>query len=221
MTCAMAMVPRSFCMRIVRFSCAFFFCLALNLPAENQTVQSSITMEQLMRELQIKGGNWVFHFDRPVFAKVVCMVSAFPEGKTSEVTEFISDRPEREVSLFFMAAPAPVGDYPMPDKVVRREMKVKLSNCAATDGTRIVSYMDKFSCNPWLQQKGQRGEYSPCLALNPELNKEYILHYYYREGDSYEAKATICFIEKPSDASGIEKFDRKNARKWKSADEAK
>lgn len=175
-----------------------------------------------MRELKIQGGNWVFHFDRPVYARVVCTVSAFPTaGQADEVTEFISDQPSKEITLYFMAAPQPLGEQPTPDKVSLRAMKLKLSDCAETDGTRIIWYQDKFSLHPWVEQKGQRGEYAPCLPLHPELNKEYVLHDYFREGDPYEAKATICFLENRGDISKIESFNRNGTRTWKSADEGK
>src|SRR4051812_3886240 len=162
-------------MKAVVFSWVIVF-LASSLAAENQTVQAPITMEQLMRELRIQGGNWIFRFERPVYAKVVCTVSAFPDGKTSQVTAFISDQPESEISLFFMASPLRVGDYPRPDQQNECSMKVKLSACKATDGTRIIHYVDKFSTRPWMQQKGEEGRYKPSLPLHPELNKEYILH---------------------------------------------
>lgn len=198
--------------------------LGLVLPAfstfaENHTTQSPITMEQLMRELQIQGGNWTFTFDRPVFAKVVCVVSRFSDGKSSEVTEFISDRADSRIDLFFMASPWRVGDYAKPHQINEKTMKVRLSNCRKTDGTRIIHYIDKFAQQPWIEQPGMRGEYKPSLPLHPELNKEYVLHYYFKEGDPYEAKATICFLEKPEDASKLEKHERNTPRRWKAVDD--
>ena len=190
--------------------------------AQNQTEQRPITMDQLMWELRIQGGNWKFVFDRPVFAKVVCTVSSFPEGEKTGTDVFVSDSAEKAISLFFMVSPFPLGGQTDPGRENRKEMKIQLSNCDASNGTRIVRYIDKFSQQPWVGAKdGYKGlgEYRPCLAIKPELNKEYILHYYFKEGDPYEAKATICFLEKLEDESKVEKFVRGKARKWASAGE--
>lgn len=100
-----------------------------------------------MQELRIQGGNWKFQFDRPVFAKVTITVSSFPDGKKSDTTEFISDRANTRISLFFMASGMWIGDYPKPNQVNNKAMKVKLSDCAATNGTRIIYYVDKFAQN--------------------------------------------------------------------------
>lgn len=184
--------------------------------AENQTKESPITMEQLMRELRIQGGNWTFKFDQPVYAKVVCTVSSFPDGMPSEVQTFVSDSPEKDISLFFMASARWVGDYPKPNQRYDKEMKVRLSNCKETDGTRIIHYVDKFSL---YRPSGQQGEYAPSLALNPELNREYVLHYYFADGDPYEAKATICFMADLKDSDQVKKFERGGTRDFKAANE--
>lgn len=197
----------------------FFSLFASSAFTQNETVQTPITMQQLMQELRMQGGNWTFKFDLPVFAKIVCEVSSFPDGKKTERTEFVSDSPSKDISLFFLESPAFVGDYPKPNQQNEREMKINLSNCAATSGTRIVRYIDKFSMNPWVSQDGRQGDYKPCIALHPELNKEYVLHYYYREGDPYEARATICFLASLDDTSSIQRFKRGGTRTFKAADE--
>lgn len=60
--------------------------------AENRTEQSPLTMEQLMRELRIQGGNFNFTFDQLVFARV-----------TTEVTD-LSDPAKKEVKHFDTAS---------------------------------------------------------------------------------------------------------------------
>jgi len=187
--------------------------------AENATMQSPITMQQLMQELRIQGGNWTFTFERPVYAKVVITVSTFPDAKVEITNEFISDKPASIINLFFMASASNVGEYPKPNQQNSKKMKIKLSNCIATDGTRIVQYFDKFSQYPWNQNGEGLGEFAPSIPAIPELNKEYILHYYFKEGDAYEAKATICFIEKPEDSVKVLKFSRKGIRDFKEAGE--
>lgn len=184
--------------------------------AENQTSQTPITMEQLMRELQIQGGNWTFKFDQPVYAKVVCTVSSFPDGKTTEVQTFVSDSPEKNIQLFFMASAMRVGDYPKPNVKYDKEMKVRLSNCKDTNGTRVIHYVDKFSL---YRPSGQQGEYAPSLALNPELNREYVLHYYFADGDPYQAKATICFLADLKEADQVRKFELGGTRDFKAAND--
>lgn len=196
--------------------------VASGLTAENRTIQKPITMEQLMAKLRILGGNWAFTFDRPVYAKVVCIVSSFPDGKTTRLTEFVSDTATTEIALFFTASGMWVGDYPKPDQAYDKEMVVKLSNCAATAvGARVVHYVDKFALRPWIEDDTGLGEFRPSLPLNPELNQEYVLHDYFKEGDPYEAKATICFLADLKDAEKVRKFDRHGVRTFKEVGEAK
>ncbi|MDR1279352.1 MAG: hypothetical protein LBK99_00830 [Opitutaceae bacterium] len=200
------------------------FCIPLILDAsafaQNNAEQSPITMEQLMGALRIQGGNWKFAFERPVFAKVTCSVSSFPDGKTTSTTEFITDFTSKEVSLFFMTSAAQVGEYPRPDRENGKTMKVRLSNCKATDGTRVIYYIDKFAQRPWVGMDDGKtlGEFIPSIARDPEMNKEYVLYYYFKEGDPYEAKATICFLRSPDDAAKVEKFDRKGVERFERAD---
>ena len=98
-------------------------------------------------------------------------------------------------------------------------MKIKISNCKATQGTRIIHYTDKFTIQPWIEQKGMWGDFRPIIAKHPELNQEYVLAYYYQKGDPYEVKATISFIEKKSDIENIQKLDRNGLRTWEEAGE--
>ena len=163
--------------------------------ADNQATQSPISMQQLMRVLDISGGNWIFRFEEPVYAKIKCEVSAFPNGESTEVKEFLSDSPESIIELFFMVSPWQVGEYAKPNQNYDKKMRVNLSNCKATNGTSLVWFTQKFSQNPWVGLKDgkQLGEFKPGIARYPSLNKEYFLYYYFKEGDPYEVKATICF----------------------------
>ena len=70
-----------------------------------------------------------------------------------------------------------------------------------------------------MQQSGQEADFRPSIAEQPELNQEYVLAYYFKEGDPYEVKATISFIEKESDITEIKKIDRNGRRAWKEAGE--
>jgi hypothetical protein len=121
--------------------------------AQNHATKAPITMEQLMRELRIKGGNWSFTFEKPVLAYVVFEVSSYPDGK--EVTKFISDEPKKEIEVFFSHSASRVGDYPKPNVHNENKMKIKISNCKETQGTRIIHYTDKFTIQPWIQQPGE------------------------------------------------------------------
>lgn len=155
--------------------------------AENRTEQTPITMEQLMRELQIQGGNFQFSFDKPVFARVTTEVSdpATPEKK--ETLHFTTSAANNSISLFFSASNHLVGDYWKPDHPNERKMLVKLSGCEQTEGTRIIRYQDRLA--------GNHAQYSPAVPKVPELGKPYILHWYFKDGDPYSAKATIEFSE--------------------------
>jgi hypothetical protein len=176
-------------------------------------------MAQLMSELRIKGGNWSFTFEKPVLAYAVFEVSSFPKGEKKEITKFLSDEASKEIDVFFSLSPFRVGDYPKPNVSNQNKMKIKISNCKETQGTRIIRYTDKFTIQPWIEQTGMLGDFSPSIAKHPELNQEYVLAYYYQEGDPYEVKATISFIEKESDIDKIVKFDRNGRRDWKEAGE--
>jgi hypothetical protein len=188
--------------------------------AQNHATKAPITMEQLMSELRIKGGNWSFTFEKPVLAYVVFEISSYPDGTEKEVTKFISDEPKKEIEVFFSHSAFRVGDYPNPKVHNKNKMLIQISNCKATAGTRVIHYSDKFMNQPFNQQAGQEGDFRPSIAEQPELNHEYVLAYYYKEGDPYEVKATISFIEKESDITKIKKFDRhKGVRDWKEAGE--
>lgn len=195
--------------------------LACLVRADNVATQSPITMEQLMRELRINGGNWVFQFEEPVYAKIECSISKFPDGEETEIKTFISDSAESIIELSFMVGPWRIGEPQNPDGQNEYTMRIKLSNCRETRGTSLVWFRHKFSQKPWVLMKhaGQTGEYQPSVARNPVLNKEYVLYYYYREGDPYEAKATIAFLKKPGDAEQVQRFKLGDVRKFKNADE--
>ncbi len=135
--------------------------------------------------------------------------------------EFLSDKSSAKIELFFTVSPILVGDYARGDMAAQpRKMQIKLSDCKATEGTRNIYYEDKFIENRF-RSGGNTSMYDPCIPIHPELNTEYILHYYFKEGDPYEAKATICFIEKPGDASLVRKYVRGEAWSWTSASETK
>ena len=192
---------------------------ALSLHAQNHATKAPMTMEQLMSEMKIKGGNWSFTFEKPVLAYAVFEVSSYPDGKEKEVTKFISDEPQKEIEVFFSHSAFRVGDYPRPNVHNEKKMLINISNCKATTGTRIIHYSDKFRNKPFNQQSGQEGDFSPSIAEQPELNHEYFLAYYFKEGDPYEVKATISFIEKKSDIDKIKRFDRNGRRIRKEAGE--
>lgn len=186
--------------------------LVVTAQAENTTTQTPLTMEQLMRELRIQGGNFIFTFDEPVYAKVTVTTTEYPNGKAT-TTEFVSDKSNKTIDLFFSASAQQVGDYPRGDRAMQpRKMKIKLSDCEATHGTRIIGYIDKFAENQY-RDGGIVGQFEPSLPLHPQLNKEYVLHYYFKEGDPYEAKATISFAESLAGFSSVEKFDRNGVRR--------
>lgn len=172
-----------------------------------------------MQELRIKGGNWNFTFDKPVFACAVFEISSFPDGEKKEITRFISDEASKEIDVFFAHSPLNVGDYPRADVQNQNKMQIRISNCKATEGTRMLVYTDKFSIRPWLEEVGQIGNYSPSIALNPKLNQEYILAYYFRDDDPYEVKATLSFVENRSEVEYIQKFDWNGTRTWKEVGE--
>ena len=172
-----------------------------------------------MRELDIKGGNWSFEFEQPVLAYAVFEISSFPDGKKKEITTFISDTASKNIDLFFMNSPFRIGGHSTRSERVEKTLKIKISMCKETEGTRIVYYTDKFSSLPWSREFGQEGDFKPSVALNPELKKEYILAYVCREGDPFKVKATISFIESKNDIEQIEQVDLNGVRDWKEAGE--
>ncbi|MBC2604385.1 hypothetical protein [Puniceicoccus vermicola] len=176
--------------------------------AHNRAVESPITMEQLMHELEIQGGNWNFTFEKPVLAYVVFEISTFPNGEKKEVTTFISDKPSKKIAMFFSNSPFRVGNHPDPNRLNEKKMKIWISNCKATEGTRILWYTDKFSTLPWVEEDGLITDSRPCIPEYPALNYEYVLASYFREGDPYVVEATISFIEKKSDTEKIRLYDR-------------
>lgn len=161
----------------------FLYCPAI---AQNRTEQTPITMEQLMQELRIQGGNFQFSFDKPVFARVTTEVADTAKG-VKEIEHFTTDSAGRSISLFFSASALFVGDYFKPNQNNPRKMQVKLSDCKATEGTRIIHFEDRFA--------GHHAQYSPAIPPIPEVGKQYILHWYFKEGDPYSVKATIEFSE--------------------------
>lgn len=166
-----------------------FVAFSVSLPAENHVEATPLTMEQLMRELRIQGGNFQFSFDEPVFARVTTAVGDNSKPMASEVQHFATASANRSISLFFSASALFVGDYPQPKVVFLNKMLIKLSDCAATDGTRIVHYVEKFT--------GDHSKYSPDVPAKPEIGKSYTLHWYFKEGDPYSAKAVIEFSATP------------------------
>ena len=172
-------------------------------------------MEQLMQSFRIKGGNWSFTFASPVFARVKCDISAYPDAKKTETTTFVSDTASTNVNLFFMDSPEDLGEILSFKSLNERVMKIKLSDCKETDGTRLMYYKEKFSTAPWNLEEGQRSHYSPAVAAEPELNKEYILTYYFKEGDPYEAKVTVCFVTNIKDFDKVPPFNAVGSRSFK------
>ena len=165
------------------------------LAAENCSVQTPMTMEQLMSELRIQGGNFQFTFDKPSYARIIVTTTTFPAGPKK--TEFFeTGTAQHRIDLFFTASALFVGDYPRGDSVNNsRKMLIKLSDCAATNGTRVINYEDKFIQNRY--HSNGVNMWSPAIDAHPVVDKEYVLHWYFVEGDPYEAKATISFSENP------------------------
>jgi hypothetical protein len=161
--------------------------LSASSSAENRTEQAPLTMEQLMRELRIQGGNFQFSFDKPVFARVKTEVGDSSKAGQKEALQFSTASANNSISLFFSASALFVGEYRQPNVVFTHKMMVKLSDCKETEGTRIVHYTDKFT--------GNHARYSPAVPAVPQIGKEYILHWYFKEGDPYSAKAVIEFSE--------------------------
>jgi len=163
------------------------------LSAENNTTQSPITMEQLMRELRIQGGNFQFTFDKPTYARITVTTSDFPAGP-QKTQYFDTASAQQKIDLFFSASALFVGEYPRGDSSNNpRKMQIKLSDCEATNGTRIIHYEDKFAQNRY--SGDGLNEWSPDIAAHPVMSQEYILHWYFKKGDPYEAKVTIAFSE--------------------------
>ena len=189
--------------------------------AENVANQSPITMQQLMRALRVNGGNWTFRFEEPVYAKVVCTVSSYPDGKSTETYSYVSDSPESIIELYFMVGPWRVGDHQNPEGRNDYNMHIKLSNCDKTRGTAVVWFPQKFSSLPWVAMKddAEQGEYKPSVARFPVLNKEYVLYYYYKKGDPYQVKATLYFMKSLDDELKVDRFPGKGIRDFKEADE--
>lgn len=201
-------------------ACLTVMLVPVGVRAENLATQSPITMQQLMDELRIQGGNFSFTFEKPVFAKVTTTITDYPKGKERK-QEFLSDKPSTKIELFFTVSPILVGDYARGDMAAQpRKMKIMLSDCKATAGIRNIYYEDKFIENRY-RDGNITGMYDPCVPVHPELNTEYVLHDYFKNGDPYEAKATICFIEKPENASQVKKYIRGEARSWTSTSETK
>ena len=184
--------------------------------AQNTAEEAPISMNQLMSELRIHGGNFSFSFASLVYARITCEISSFPDGKSTETEVFVSDIPSKQIDLFFMDSPFEVGHHPNPNEHALYEMKFKLSNCRATEGTRIVSYFHKFSMQPWVAQRSSNSWYRPAIAKKPELLKEYVLNAYFREGDPYEAVATICFANDTDDFDYVKPYSFDSPRQWKS-----
>lgn len=160
---------------------------SISSPAQNRTEQTPLTMEQLMRELRIQGGNFQFSFDRPVFARVTTEVSDAAHPEKKQIEHFVTASANKSISLLFSASALFVGDYPQPNHQNLRKMLVKLSDCEATAGTRIIHYEDRLTEN--------HAQYSPAVSPTPEVGKQYILHWYFKDGDPYSAKAVIEFSE--------------------------
>lgn len=168
-----------------------------------------------MQSLRIRGGNWSFNFANPVFARVKCDISSYPDAEKTETSAFVSDKASTAINLFFMDSPMRIGEMLSFKSLNERMMKIKLSDCKETSGTRLVYYNEKFSTAPWNKEEGQQAHYVPSVAVAPELNKEYILTYYFKKGDPYEAKVTVCFVEKLEDFAKVTPFTANEPRSFK------
>ena len=141
-----------------------------------------------MTQLRIQGGNFKFTFDHPVYARVTTDVT--PEDGTSQpqIEHFDSIGPRKEIDLFFMASPMFLGQIPMEEE--DRKMMVNLSGCSTTAGTRIIYYTTPLRGNGISM-------YDPAIPDAPEIGKQYILHWYFKKGEDYHAKAVIEFSDGP------------------------
>ena len=157
--------------------------------AENRNEQKPITMEQLVRQLRIQGGNFQFSFDKPVFARVTTEVSAIDKPEKKEVRHFTTASANQNISLYFSASDVWLGGPPNPGPRSYRHMLIKLSDCMATEGTEEILYQYRFT-------EGN-SMYSPSVPSEPQIGKQYLLHWYFKTGDPYSAKAVIEFSEKP------------------------
>ena len=183
-------------MKILLVALALFFPLCA-LVAENKTTQTPITMEQLMRELHVQGGNFTFEFDTPVYARVTTMVTSFPDGKKTEWNFFDTASANQKIDLFFQASPHVLGGETNPDRANNyRVMKIRLSDCQETENIRVLQYIDKWAYKLY-HEGGMEGMWRPSIPPVPQLNKPYVLHWYYRVGDPYQAGATITFSATP------------------------
>jgi hypothetical protein len=165
--------------------------------AQNSSSLSPITMEQLMQDLRIQGGNFVFTFDQPVYARVTTSVSQYPDGKKTEIERFDTENPQQKIDLLFTAQPMEPGRMPRGDQENPKQMKINLSGCPQTEGTRLVYYREKFVENRFRKPQAKLACLRPEVPAAPLLDKEYVLHWYYQEGDPYQAKATLQFSAKP------------------------
>jgi len=143
-------------------------------------------MDQLMSELRIQGGNFKFTFDHPVFARVTTDVTPETGSSQPQIEHFASKGPRKEFDLYFSSSPMFVGQTPIVGE--DRKMLVNLSGCPATAGTRIIYYKDE------LQGNGV-AMYRPDIPNIPEIGKQYILHWYFKKGEEYHAKAVIEFSD--------------------------
>lgn len=154
-----------------------------------------MTMEQLMSELRIQGVNFDT-FDKQAFARITVTTTERPDN-TTKIEQLLTTSAHTKITLYFTASPGFIGDYPRGDVANNpRKMLIKLFDCAATNGTRVIHYDDKFASNQH-SGGGRVNVYRPDLPSAPELEREYILHWYFKEGDPFEAKATISFSETP------------------------
>jgi len=149
-----------------------------------------------MRALRIQGGNFVFTFDRPVYARVTVDVSDQKDPKKIRKQHFDTASANHSIELFFTASEMFVGDYPTAQQESFRKMSIKLSDCAETSGTRLIYYYDRFKA------ADSSAMIRPEVPAIPEVGKEYILHWYYKEGDPFYAKAIIKFSEEEFEKNG-------------------
>ena len=95
--------------------------------AENKTEISPLSMRQLMDELRVRGGNFKFSFDEPVYARVSYKIASFLEAKDFKTGTFTSDKASKLISLFYVDSPERIGDYPKHDRNNNYRMLFNLS----------------------------------------------------------------------------------------------
>ncbi len=201
------------------YSLFLFLFFTVFSQAQNQATESPVSMNQLLKTLGMFGGNWTFNFDEPVYACIKSEISESVHNDDITTRTYISDKASQEISLYYLDAPDTPGQQTNVNNLNGREIQFKLSDCRETGGTSLLRYYKKFSSLPWSQKQGSTAHFRPAIANSPELNKEYILTYYFQKGEQYQAKVTICFVKQPEDLDQVSPFGRDGVTRFTTTSE--